>query len=294
MALAAAGWDVHIVLRSRSSSTQLQALGDRMTVHRVGDDGTGLGEAMRLAAPDAVFHLAAMFVAEHRSSDLAPLVQANLLFATQLLEAMRSCGVRLLVNTGTAWQHFGNRDYDPVNLYAATKQAFEAIATYYVNAHGFAVATLVLFDTYGPDDTRPKLMRALWDAASSGAELDMTSGGQLLDLVYIDDVVDAFLAAERTLRDGGAVQRRYGISSGQPLSLRQLVATFEDAVGVRLQVKWGARPDRTRDVFVPWTGFDAPPGWRPRVALRDGLRRSMPPNLKRRKTPRLETRLPLR
>lgn len=270
------GWEVHVLLRP-GSQFDLPA---QVAIDRIGLETGELAEAVRRAAPDAVFHLAAAFVAEHTLEDVAPLVQANLLFGTQLLEAMRVNGVRLLVNTGTAWQHFGNRDYDPVNLYAATKQAFEAILAYYVNAHGFAAATLALFDTYGPGDTRPKLMRALWQAAARGTPLAMTSGEQLLDMVFVDDVVEAFLAAELALRGSGPVQCVYGVSSGVPLRLKELVASFEAATGVRLDLAWGARPDRARDVFVPWTGFKAPPGWQARVPLLEGIRRSMPPGLK--------------
>ncbi|QNA99127.1 NAD-dependent epimerase/dehydratase family protein [Massilia sp. Se16.2.3] len=208
-----------MLVRAESCLDALKGASDAVTVHRHDGSTAQLVDILAQARPDTVFHLAAAFVAEHVPGDIDRLVHANLLFATQLLEAMRVNGVRLLVNTGTAWQHYGNRDYDPVNLYAATKQAFEAILAYYVNAHGFIAATLALFDTYGPGDERPKLMRALWRAAREGRPLAMSSGRQLLDLVYVDDVVDAYLAAESALREGGAGHRHYGVSSGAPLPL---------------------------------------------------------------------------
>jgi nucleoside-diphosphate-sugar epimerase len=271
------GWDVHVLVRPGSSLDALAPVIDALTVHRFGGGTAELVEILRVAAPDAVFHLAAVFLAQHRPEDIEALVGANVLFPTQLLEAMAANGVRLLVNTGTAWQHFENRGYDPVNLYAATKQAFEALLAYYVNALGFSVATLALFDTYGPDDPRPKLMSALWKAASSGQALSMSAGEQLLDMVYIDDVVDAYLATERALRAAGPVQLRYGVSSGTPLRLKDLVAAFEAALGVRVNVGWGERPYRPREVMLPWTSFEAPPGWKPRVPFDEGLRRSAPP-----------------
>jgi nucleoside-diphosphate-sugar epimerase len=274
--LAAVGWEVHVLLRACSNAAALA--GAAFTVHRFSGETDDLVQILGRAAPDVVFHVAAAFVAEHGPGDVAPLVQANLLFSTQLAEAMRVSGVRTLLNTGTAWQHLGNRDYDPVNLYAATKQAFEAILAFYVNAHGFRVATLALSDTYGPDDMRPKLMTALWRAARSGEALAMASGGQLLDMVYVDDVVDAYLAAERALRTAGPVQLQYRVSSGAPLRLTELVAAFEAAAGVRLDVRWGARLDRQREMLVPWTGAMPPPGWQARVLLADGIRRSAPPS----------------
>ncbi|KQQ94941.1 NAD(P)-dependent oxidoreductase [Massilia sp. Leaf139] len=271
------GWEVHVLLRPGSSLDALAPVIDKLTVHRFDGGTAALAHIVREAAPDAVFHLAAVFLAQHRPDEIEALIEANVLFPTQLLEAMAANGVRIFVNTGTAWQHFENRAYDPVNLYAATKQAFEALLAYYVNGLGFSVATLALFDTYGPQDPRPKLMSALWKAAASGAALSMSSGEQLLDMVHIDDVVDAYLATERALRTAGPVQLRYGVSSGAPLRLKELVAAFEAALGARLQVRWGARPDRPRDTLRAWTDFEAPPGWQPRVPFAEGLRRSAPP-----------------
>lgn len=272
--LAVDGWDVHVLLRAGSSLDALE--GVALTVHRFGGATLELVEIVREAAPDAVFHLAALFLAQHRPDEVDALVQSNILFSTQLTEAMAANGVRILVNTGTAWQHFGNRAYDPVNLYAATKQAFEAILSYYVNACGLSVATLALFDTYGPHDPRPKLVNALWQAARSGGALSMSPGDQVLDMVYIDDVIDAFLATELRLRAAGPVQLRYGVSSGAPLRLAELVAAFERATGLHVDVRWGERPYRPREVMQPWTDFAPPPGWQPRVALEAGLRRSAP------------------
>jgi nucleoside-diphosphate-sugar epimerase len=271
--LLAEGWEVHVLLRAGST---FPATAPALRVHRFGGNTEDLVRIVQQAAPDVVFHLAAVFVAEHRPEDVAPLLQANLLFATQLAEAMRAAGVCMLVNTGTVWQHYGGRGYDPVNLYAATKQAFEAILAYYVNAHAFRVATLVLSDTYGPGDARPKLMTALWRAARSGERLAMSSGRQLLDLVYVDDVVDAYLAAERALRTAAPGHQHYHVSSGAPLRLTELVAAFEAAAGVEIAAEWGARPDRAREMLLPWTG-SPPPGWQPRTALADGIRRSAPP-----------------
>lgn len=271
--LVEAGWEVHVLLRPHSSADALAPVLGQLTVHRFAEAGELVG-IVRAAAPDAVFHLAAVFLAQHQPDEVGTLVEANILFPTQLLEAMAVNGVRLLVNTGTAWQHFENRAYDPVNLYAASKQAFEALLAYYVNALGFSAATLALFDTYGPGDPRPKLMRALWKAAQDGTRLAMTAGEQLLDMVYIDDVADAYLAAERALRDAGAVQLRYGVSSGAPMRLKDMVAAFEQATGTRLDVGWGERPDRPRDVLRAWTDFQPPPGWQPRVGFAEGLRRT--------------------
>ena len=241
-------------------------------------DGTteGMLDVVAAAAPDTVFHLASLFLSEHRAQDIDTLIASNILFGTQLLEALAATHLPAvgLVNTGTSWQHFEGRDYDPVNLYAATKQAFEDVLAYYVNALGLKAVTLKLYDTYGTDDPRPKLVHLLRERSLSGEPLAMSAGEQLLDLVYIDDVVEAFLAAEAALASGAAGSgESFAVSSADLLSLREVVATYETVTGRRVNIAWGERPYRDREVMVPWSAGAPVPGWAPRVGLAEGFKR---------------------
>ena len=68
---------------------------------------------------------------------------------------------RLKLTAGTAWQHYNNQSYDPVCLYAATKQAYECLIDYYVKVHGLHAVTVKLHDTYGEGDERGKLFYLL-------------------------------------------------------------------------------------------------------------------------------------
>ena len=162
-------------------------------------------------------------------------------------------GVTKLINTGTSWQHYENEDYNPVCLYAATKQAFEDMLKFYVEASELKVITLKLFDTYGPDDPRPKLFTLLRRVAEEQTELAMSPGEQLIDLVYIDDVIEGYLLAARRLMDNSVSgMEDYAISSGKQISLKELVAIYGRTIGKQLPIKWGGRSYRTREVMVSW------------------------------------------
>lgn len=271
--LLADGWDVHLLLREGSSADGLPAEGECLHIHRHDGGTVQLIEIMRAAAPEAVFHLASLFLATHKPEDVERLIHSNLLFSTQVAEAMAACGVRRLVNTGTSWEHYEDADYNPVCLYAATKQAFAALLHYYVECHGLRVVTLKLFDTYGAGDTRPKVLNLLKRIALEGTSLGMSPGEQLVDLVYIDDVIDAFMLAYEQLADGSqqAAMEEYGVSCGAPLPLREIAALYAQVSGKPLAIDWGGRPYRDREVMVPWHSYRSVPGWRPKVDLATGL-----------------------
>jgi len=270
--LSAESWDVHVLVRPTSSLVLLESLLSSITVHEFDGDSSTMDQIVKRSNPDVVFHLASLFLSEHRPEHVESLVHSNVLFSTQLVEAMVNNDCKCLINTGTSWQHFEDADYCPVNLYAATKQAFEVILDYYVEARGLALISLALFDTYGPGDPRPKLFSLLSKTAKSQEPLAMSAGEQLLDLVHIDDVIEAFMCAARAILDQESGRKRFGVSTGQPIRLKDLVQLYEQAAGVHLPIQWGQRPYREREVMLPWSNCERVSGWEPKVALLEGLR----------------------
>jgi nucleoside-diphosphate-sugar epimerase len=276
----ALGWDVSTIYPYDQDLTlynELLAQTHAYPVHGATSEIVGI---LAEANPDLVFHLASIFVAEHDPEDVVPLFHSNVLLGAQVLEAMALNGVRFLVNTGSSWQHFEDRLYCPVNLYAATKQAFEDIMVYYIERGDLTAITLKLFDTYGPGDQRKKLIQILHDAAQQRKPLAMSPGDQLMDLVHVDDVVRAFIVAAERLLDGKVKKHDiYAVSSGAPLRLRDVVELYQQATGGQVLVVWGERPYRRREVMVPWSKGKRLPGWSPNIGLREGFRDLFKENL---------------
>lgn len=265
------GVETHVVVRPGS----VVDLPSSVRVHRLDDCLEPLQFLLTTLRPEVVFHLASLVLVEHQPKQAEALVASNILFGTRLLEAMLQAGCQRLVNTGTSWQHFGGPGYRPVNLYAATKQAFEDILLYYHDACSLSSITLRLFDTYGPRDHRRKLANILLEAAWSGEVLEMTPGEQVIDISHIDDVVAAFVLAGERLCDAETepILEDY-LVSGERYTLRELVALASAAFGRDIQAVFGGRPYREREVMVPVCADGRLlPGWTPSVGLIDGLSR---------------------
>lgn len=271
--LLANGWVVHIVVRPESKLGLLASAMQRVAVHRQDATIDAARAIVREARPDVVFHLASVFVSEHQPSDVERMIESNVKFGALIVEAMYREGAKCLVNTGTHWQHFQGRGYSPVNLYAATKQAFESLLQYYVEACGLRAITLELSDTYGAGDPRKKLLNLLLDSARTGNELHASPGEQAIDLVHVEDVARAYLkAAELVLSPGHHAHERFRVSSSAPIGLRALVHELERALGITVPVVWGARTYRPREVMSPWQGIPALPEWEPQIPLGEGLK----------------------
>jgi nucleoside-diphosphate-sugar epimerase len=217
-----------------------------------------------------VVHLATQFIARHDGPrDAIVLVRANVEFGAAVLDACSAAGSSL-VCASTVWQHFEGGAYAPVSFYAATKQAFEDLATYYELVEGVAVTRLVLGDSYGPGDDRGKLLTALLSAARTGQEIAMSDGLQVWDPVHALDVADAF--ALLVARDPGARGSQWQLRSGEAVSIRRWCDRIEQAIGRPVPVAWGARPSRGREMLGPWVVAPPPPGWRPRQDFEASVR----------------------
>jgi nucleoside-diphosphate-sugar epimerase len=264
--LAADGHETHALLRPSSDASALPAA---VTVHR---DTGALDALLAAVAPEAVLHLATLYRHGHGHADIAPMLEANIVFGARLADAAARAGVRAFVTLGTGAQHAGELHDAPATLYAASKAAFETVLGAIARAGGLPAVTLVVFDTFGPGDTRGKILDRLVAAARDGAPIDLSPGGQALDLVHVEDVVDAILVAARglvagTLPPGG----RFALSSGRALTLREIAGMVEAALGRRVPARWGALPYREGEVMLPWRGGAPLPGWQARRSLESHL-----------------------
>jgi nucleoside-diphosphate-sugar epimerase len=267
------GFEVHVLVRPTSDLARLPAGVIAHTHHGAVED---LQTIVETARPDVTFHLATHFVGRHLPSDVRALATANVLFPAQLFEALSNAGATRLVTASSAWQFAIDGTFRPLALYAAMKQASDDILQYYTEVDRLRAIRLVLHDTYGPGDTRAKLIPLMQRAASDGTVLRMTPGAQLLDLVHVNDVVDAILlAARRLVTEPWDAMETFVVSSRNPMMVRTLVEMFRSVLqattGKVLQVELGARPYREREVMEPWAGGQLLPGWTAKIGLADGL-----------------------
>lgn len=258
------GQRVDVVVRA--GSTRVADLGPSAVRHELSLPSLEVGEVITATEPSVVFHLATHFTAKHEPSEISAMLDSNVTYGTAVAQACADSGARL-VHVTSAWQHLGGAAYEPVSLYAATKQALVDIVRYFEIAEGLDAREVCLFDTYGSDDDRGKLVSALMTNAGSGRVMQMSSGRQLVDLTHIDDIVAALINA------GGqeSWDERLVARSNRPVTIRELVAEVERATGLNLDVEWDARPDRPREMVENWVVASGDYGWSPRINLSQGL-----------------------
>jgi len=117
--LPADGSETYAIVRPSSNATILGDVLGSGNVHVHDGSTVGLIDILRSVHPDIVFHLASLVVAEHSTDDVDPFVQSNVLFGTQLLEAV-TAGANPATTTPVARGTISNGPVFPAAMITST------------------------------------------------------------------------------------------------------------------------------------------------------------------------------
>jgi UDP-glucose 4-epimerase len=226
--------------------------------------------------PDVLLHLASEVSGDRSVNVVLPMLQANLVAAVNVMLACHEAGCRRVVLAGSMEEpDLGDAEAVAQSPYAAAKWGALTYARMFRALYGLPVVHLRIFMVYGPGqrDLR-KLVPYVTTSLLRGEAPVLASGEREVDWIYVDDVVDAFLAAAVT---PGAEGASLDIGSGELIPVREVVARLRRLVGGDIEPSFGAVPDRKLErirVADPATAAEAI-GWRPRTSLDLGLGRTV-------------------
>ena len=238
-------------------------------------DGTyeSMSAAVQTSQPDLVYHMAAYYTGSHGPEHIQKLLDSNITLGAHLLGAMAEHKISALVYASTIVAHYQGAEYRPLNLYAATKQAFSDLLAYYTDIGLVCAVSVVISDTYGPGDNRPKILNIIKRATKTGERVAFSSGEQVYDVIYIDDLVSAFRMAGEQLLQGAYQNAVFQAVPESPLSLRETVEKLLQVNGLNLNAGWGERPAPARELREKIRLYPTVPNWEPQISLEEGLRR---------------------
>ena len=157
---------------------------------------------------DCVYHLAARVSVPESILYPREYNAVNVGGTVSVMEAMRDVGVKrvVLISSGAVYGNQGdqplneNAEPNPRSPYAVSKLAAEYYVRTIGSLYGIETVSLRVFNAYGPGQPLPSshppiIPHFLRQTARGGTLVIHGDGGQTRDFIFIDDVVDAMVAA---------------------------------------------------------------------------------------------------
>jgi NAD dependent epimerase/dehydratase len=235
---------------------------------------------------DVVFHLGALIAIPYSYSAPRSYVHTNVAGTLNVLEAVRACKTPRLVHTSTS-EVYGSARYVPMDEahplqaqspYAATKIAADKLVESYVRSFETPAVTVRPFNTFGPrQSARAVIPTVIGQALSRPEAIRLGATTPIRDFTYVSDTVDGFIAAATS---EAAIGGCFNLGTGEGVSIGELARSILEIMGVSARVE--ADPERLRpeasevDRLISSNElFARATGWRPKVDLMEGLRRSV-------------------
>ncbi len=229
--------------------------------------------------PDVVLNMANYYAKSESPSDVVKFAEVNSALVTELAFGCCQSGAALF-HVGSAWQATSFQEDDPSlgSVYALHKGLAVKIIEWFQASHQLDALILNLYDTYGPEDPRGKIVQFLINQVGATEPLELSGGEQILELVHVQDVAGAVAAGVEFIADSLATTGR--LDATIPFwcypecatTLRELVAAIDENAPKPISVRWGARPYRVGEKFDrEIAGKPLIPGWKQEISLRDGI-----------------------
>ncbi|MCM2277070.1 MAG: SDR family oxidoreductase [Oligoflexia bacterium] len=235
---------------------------------------------------DTVFHQAATASVPRSVEDPAATNETNLTGTLNVLLACRDQNVRRVVFASSSSIYGDSEEMpklesmamNPLSPYALQKAAGETYMRLFHKLYGLETVSLRYFNIFGPRQDPnseysaviPKFISAL----VRGAPITLHGDGeQSRDFTYVENVVDANLAAMRA--PASSCGRMFNIACGEAYSLNHLVNELERISGRRALRQHG--PARLGDVRHSLADIGAAReslGYLPKITFEEGLVRT--------------------
>lgn len=278
--LIARGENAAIILRQDAKIWRIKDLLPRVKCYYSDlSDAANLEDIFKSFKPDVIYHLATSGAYSYQN-DADTIIKTNILGSWNMIKASLDIDYELFINTGSS-SEYGHKTsimketdlLEPDSYYAIAKAAQTHMGAYVAKSKSKPIVTIRPFSVYGPYEEPTRFIPVLMNALFFKNEMKLVDPNTARDMIYIDDIVDAYLMVDSLSKIGGEY---LNICSGVQSTIKNIVDIAVKVTGKNTEFSWGGMEGRSWDKTI-WVGDNSKAkkllGWSPKIGLEEGLRR---------------------
>lgn len=217
---------------------------------------------------DVVIHTATLY----RSSQIANVLESNILLPVRLFELATERGISLFINTDSFFND-PKYSYSYLQDYTRSKKhCLEWLKA--INRGKCRLINMKIFHMYGKDDADTKFVNNIINQISGNTPLiEATLGEQKRDFIYIDDVVTAY----ETIISCDKIESflEIEVGTGKATSVRDFILSAKEIVNSKTDIQFGKLSYRENEIMHSCAdiSFLTNLGWKPQISVPDGIKK---------------------
>ena len=198
-----------------------------------------------------------------------------------ILQSVNLKSLKRFVQIGSSDEYGGthapqdeNMRESPISPYSLGKTASTQLLQMLYRAEGIPTVTLRLFLVYGPGQDNNRFIPQVIKGCLSSANFSTSSGNQLRDFCYVDDITNGILMALKNDKVNGKV---INLASGKPVRIREVVELVQNKIGYG-KADFGKIPYRTgenMELYADISKANEILKWKPFTSIEEGIKRTI-------------------
>ena len=225
-------------------------------------------------SPEIIINCSASQMLDDDKKSIESLIYTNLYSQSFFVsEAKKLKNFIGFITFGSRWEYDENGNYKPNTFYAASKHASDYLLKYFADKKT-TIVVLKIFDTYGINDKRSKILNLLLKNYKNNTKLKLSPGAQEIDYVNILDICELIKLICRDIKKNKINGfKKYTVSSNKPITLIKLTKILKKILKKDLDIEMGALKYRDNESMKTLKKIFNYKSWKPKSNLTKDLKK---------------------
>ena len=183
---------------------------------------------------NTVINCATYYSTKNDIKTIQNLIEANIIFCTIILEILKK-KIKKFINFGSMMEYSCGNHFSPKNFYAVTKFSFQKIGEFYKKCNPkIKFYNLKLYETYGDNDRREKIIPTIIKKYSQNENIKIVSRNLTMNFVHIESLM---LAIE-VIINNKVQEGEYCIKNKKFTKIKKIIDLLNKKLKKKIKVKY--------------------------------------------------------
>jgi len=193
-----------------------------------------LEEKLKKININIVINCATYYSNKNDVETIEKLIQTNIIFCSIILETLKK-KIKKFINFGSMMEYSHGNNFSPKNFYAITKFSFQKIEEFYKKDNPkIKFYDLKLYETYGDNDKREKIIPTIIKKYSQNKNITIVSKNLAMNFVHIESLMLAVkMIIKNQIQEG-----EYCIKNKKFTKIKELIDSLNKKLKKKIKTKY--------------------------------------------------------